>query len=188
MKTLTDSQLVLMTLYGNKECFNCLVDRYWPMVIALCISRISNITEAEDIAQEGFIRAYQSLATLKNPSRFAGWLTHIIQSECVNYYRSSKRKCTLSLSAVDHTEVPALTNNPGLSDSQVKIIRDKISKLPEKYQSVIIMRFMAGLSTREISRQLNKRYGTISVWFHRAYNILRHELAPLFEEVQSNDM
>ena len=188
MKTLNDSQLVFMTLQGNKESFNRLVDRYWPMAMALCISRISNVPDAEDIAQEGFIQAYQHLPTLKDPSRFAGWLTRIIQKKCVDYYRSSKKNRAVSLSVVDCVDVPAFASNPGLTASQIKMIRDNISKLPEKYQRVIIMRFMAGLSTQEISRQLNKRYGTVSVWFHRAYKILRHELAPLFVEVQSNDM
>ncbi len=188
LKTLDDSQLVFMALQGNKESFNCLVDRYWPMAMALCLSRISNVPEAEDITQEGFIQAYQHLTTLRDPSRFAGWLTRIIQKKCVDYYRSSKKHRTVSLSVVDYEDVPAFASNPGLTAPQISLIRDKLSKLPEKYQRVIIMRFMAGLSTQEISRQLNKKHGTVSVWFHRAYKILRHELTPLFEEVQSNGM
>jgi RNA polymerase sigma-70 factor (ECF subfamily) len=188
LKTLNDSQLVFMTLQGNKESFDCLVDRYWPMVMALSISRVSNVPEAEDIAQEGFVQAYQHLTTLKDPSRFAGWLTRIIRGKCVDHYRSSKRNRTVSLSVVDYEDMPAFTSNPGLTASQIRMIRDKISRLPEKYQRVIIMRFMAGLSTREISRQLNKKYGTVSVWFHRAYKILRQELTPLFVEDQDNGM
>jgi RNA polymerase sigma-70 factor (ECF subfamily) len=188
LKTLNDSQLVFLTLEGNKESFNCLVDRYWPMAMALSISRISNVPEAEDIAQEGFVQAYQHLGTLRDPSRFAGWLTRIIREKCVDHYRRSKKNRTVSLSVVDHEEVPAFASNPGLTASQIGMIRDKISKLPEKYQRVIVMRFMGGLSTREISRQLNKKYGTVSVWFHRAYNLLRQELTPLFVEVQENGM
>ena len=98
LKTLNDSQLVFLTLEGNRESFNCLVDRYWPMAIALCISRISNVPEAEDIAQEGFIQAYQHLTTLKDPSRFAGWLTRIIQEKCVDHYRFSKKNRAVSQS------------------------------------------------------------------------------------------
>ena len=82
----------------------------------------------------------------------------------------------------------AFASNPGLTDAQVGLIREKISRIPKKYQRVIIMRFMTGMSTREISRQLNRKYGTVSVWFHRAYNILRQELTPLFVEVQENGM
>ena len=108
--------------------------------------------------------------------------------KCIDYYRSVKKNRTVSLSVVDYEDVPAFTSNPGLTASQIKMIRDEISRLPERYQHVIIMRFVAGLSTRGISQQLNKRRGTVSVWFHRAYKILRQELAPLFVEVQSNDM
>lgn len=186
MQTLNDSQLVFLTLQGNKESFNCLVDRYWPMAMALCISRISDVSAAEDIAQEAFIQAYQHLTTLRDPSRFAGWLTRIVQKKCVDYYRSSQKRKTMPLSVLE--KVPAFVSNPGLTDAQIGLIRDKISRLPEKYQHVIILRFMAGLSTQEISRQLNKKYGTVSVWFHRAYKILRQELTPLFVEVQSHDM
>ena len=188
LKTLNDTQLIFLTLQGHKESFDCLVDRYWPMAMALCLSRVAQVSEAEDIAQEGFIQAYQHLSTLKDPSRFAGWLTRIIQKKCVDYYRAAKRHRTLSLSVVDCETVPAFSSNPGLTEAQVRLVRDKISTLPEKYQRVVIMRFMAGLSTQEIARQLNKKYGTISVWFHRAYKVLRQELAPLFVEVQSNDM
>ena len=188
MKTLNDSQLVFMTLRGDKESFNGLVDRYWPMAVALCISRISNVTEAEDIAQEGFIQAYRLLATLKDPGRFAGWLTQILRTKCIDYYRSASRTGTLSLSGMDPPDIPAYASNPGLTAAQIKLIRNKISTMPEKYQRVIIMRFMAGLSTQEISRQLNKKYGTVSVWFHRAYKMLREELSPLFAEVHANDL
>ena len=134
MKTLNDSQLVFMALQGNKESFDCLVDRYWPMAIALCLSRISIVSEAEDIAQEGFIQAYQNLSTLEDPSLFAGWLTRIIQKKCIDYYRSSKRNRAVSLSVVDCEDVPAFTSNPGLTASQIEMIRDKISHLPEKYR------------------------------------------------------
>ncbi len=122
MKTLNDSQLVFMTLQGNKESFNCLVDRYWPMAMALCLSRISNVPEAEDITQEGFIQAYQHLPTLKDPSRFAGWLTRIIQKKCVDYYRSSKKPRTVSSSVVDYEDVPAFASNPGLTAPQISLI------------------------------------------------------------------
>jgi RNA polymerase sigma-70 factor (ECF subfamily) len=177
-----------MTLRGDKESFNGLVDRYWPMAVALCISRISNVTEAEDIAQEGFVQAYRLLATLKDPDRFAGWLTQILRTKCIDYYRSASKAAAVSLSGIDPEKVPAYASNPGLTAAQINLIRNKISKMPEKYQRVIIMRFMAGLSTREISRQLNKNYGTVSVWFHRAYKMLRQELSPLFAEVNAHDL
>lgn len=188
MKTFSDTQLIFMILQGEKDCFDHLVDRYWPMAVAMSLSRVSDMTTAEDIAQESFIQAYRHLRTLQNPDRFAGWLTQIIRKKCIDYYRRASKTRPVSLSAVDISQVPAYTSNPGLTDGQIKLVRESISKMPERYRRVILMRFMAGLSTQEISRQLNRKYGTISVWFHRAYNMLRQELAPLFTEGQSHDM
>ena len=56
--------------------------------------------------------------------------------------------------------------------------------MPEKFRQLVVMRFVAGLSAVEIAEKLGKRPGTIRVHLHRAYNILRKDLAPLFEEVE----
>ena len=102
---MNDAQLVLLTLAGNPAAFDFLVDRYWPTAIALCLSRIDRVTEAEDLAQEGFIQAYQNLQTLKDPSRFAGWLTRIMQRKCTDYYRASSKSRHISLQTVNQQQV-----------------------------------------------------------------------------------
>ena len=191
MKDLNDSQLVLLTLSGSPASFDILVDRYWPTAIALCLSRIDRVSEAEDLAQEGFIQAYQNLHTLKDPTRFAGWLTRIMQRKCTDYYRTASKARHISLETVSQHQVEvcaAYSSNPGLTAAQICLIRNKVSKLPEKYQHLIILRFMAGLSTQEIARQLNKRYGAVRTGFHRAYQMLRQELSPLFLEVNENEL
>jgi len=60
-----------------------------------------------------------------------------------------------------------------------------VSRLPEKTRNVVLMRFVGGFSAVQIARQLGQKPGTVRVWLHRAYNILRKDLAPLLEEVQS---
>lgn len=191
MKNLDDSQLVLLTLAGNPAGFDFLVDRYWSTAIALCLSRIDQVSEAEDLAQEGFIQAYQNLYTLKDPSRFAGWLTRIMQRKCTDYYRAASKSRHVSLSTINELQAASCTTyskNPGLTPAQIHLVRDKIAKLPEGYQNLIILRFMAGLSTQEIARQLDKKYGAIRTAFHRAYEMLRQELTPLFMEVNENEL
>ena len=81
--------------------------------------------------------------------------------------------------------IPAYSSNPGLSESQIHFVRQAVSELPPKSQRLIIMRFVAGLSAVQIAEQLGKRPGTVRVWLHRAYKILRKDLAPLLEEVGS---
>jgi len=72
----------------------------------------------------------------------------------------------------------------GLTDEQVHFVRQTVSRLPDKFRKVIIMRFMAGLSAVQIAEKLGKRHGTIRVWLHRAYQILRKDLVSILEEVE----
>ena len=81
--------------------------------------------------------------------------------------------------------MPAYSSNPGLTESQIHFVRTRVSQLPAKARNVVLMRFVGGLSAVQIARQLGQRPGTVRVWLHRAYKLLRKDLAPLLEEVQS---
>ncbi|MHC4726402.1 MAG: RNA polymerase sigma factor, partial [Planctomycetota bacterium] len=75
--TASDEQLITVTRQGDIASFGIIVERYWDMVIAFALSKIGNTVDAEDIAQESFLKAYSQLHNLRNPSRFAGWLCKI---------------------------------------------------------------------------------------------------------------
>jgi RNA polymerase sigma-70 factor (ECF subfamily) len=182
-----DEQLVRATLAGHVSAFGTLVERYWKMAVALAMSRIVDPAEAEDIAQESFLKAYAQLRRLQDPSRFVGWLSKIVLQQCTDAVRRSIRHRaalnykTAQMQALE--TVPAYSANPGLSESQVHFVRQKVRQLPVKFQNLIVMRFTAGLSAVQIAEQLGKRPGTVRVWLHRAYKALRRDLAPLLEEV-----
>jgi RNA polymerase sigma-70 factor (ECF subfamily) len=184
-----DQQLVRAALLGETYAFGAIVERYWNMVIALALSKISNSTEAEDIAQESFLKAYSQLSSLKDPSRLAGWLSKITMQQCSNSLRRTfrgKRALGYRATAIEALdEQPAISANPGLTQNQVHFVRQTVRQLPEKFRTLIIMRFVAELSTVQIAKQLGKRPGTVRVWLHRAYKILRKDLAPILEEVES---
>jgi RNA polymerase sigma-70 factor (ECF subfamily) len=184
-----DHQLVRAALLGENSAFGKIVERYWNMVVALALSKVSDSAEAEDIAQESFLKAYSQLANLRDPSRLAGWLSKITMQQCSNSLRrilQGKRALgykAIPIEALD--EQPAISVNPGLTQNQIQFVRKTIRRLPEKFRTLVIMRFVAELSTVQIAKQLGKRPGTIRVWLHRAYKILRKDLAPLLEEVRS---
>ena len=184
-----DEQLVRAVLRGDIQSFGTIVERYWNMAVALALSKISDPVEAEDIAQDSFIKAYSQLHQLREPSRFAGWLSKIVVQQCVNYVRKKARDKVVSSLESAALEVlgpaSATNSNPGLSKGQIHFVRQTVSRLPEKLQKPIIMRFVGGLSAPQIARQLGKRCGTVRVHLHRAYQILRKELAPLLEEVET---
>ena len=182
-----DEQLVLATLRGDIPAFGRLVQRYWKMVFALALSRIKDRMEAEDIAQDSFLKAYARLGSLRNPSRFSGWLSKITLQQCTNVIRKEIRSRAAfgsqATPPADLTAIPAYSSNPGLTEGQIQFVRQTVGQLPEKLQRLIIMRFMGELSAVQIAEQLGKRPGTVRVWLHRAYKILRKDLAPLIEEV-----
>jgi len=182
-----DEQLVLATLRGDIPAFGRLVQRYWKMVFALALGRIKDRTEAEDIAQDSFLKAYARLGSLRNPSRFPGWLSKITLQQCTNVIRKDIRSRAVLGSQVtpltDLAAIPAYSSNPGLTEEQIQFVRQTVGQLPERFQRLIIMRFMGELSAVQIAEQLGKRPGTVRVWLHRAYKMLRKDLAPLFEEV-----
>jgi len=78
----------------------------------------------------------------------------------------------------------AVNKNPGLSAEQAHFVRQTVGRLPEKFRKLIIMRFVGGLSAVEIAKQLGKRHGTVRVGLHRAYKLLRKELAPILQEAE----
>ena len=186
---IADEQLIGATLGGDIPAFGKLVERYWNMVFALALSRISNSAEAEDIAQESFLKAYSKLGTLKKPCRFAGWLSRITVQQCTNTVRRNIRQraalgiktaCPEVLNAI-----PSCSANPGLTSGQIDFIRQTVRQLPKKFRTLILLRFMAGLSAVQIAEQMGKRPGTVRVGLHRACRMLRKDLTPIFEEIGS---
>jgi RNA polymerase sigma-70 factor (ECF subfamily) len=189
-RTMTgDEQLVRAALCGDTSAFGEIVERYWNMIVALALTKMSDPTEAEDIAQESFLKAYSNLHTLQKPSRFVGWLSKIANQQCTNSFRKSVRyKTAFGCKATPVEQLdqqPAQANPSGLTESQIHFVRHAVARMPEKFRQLVILRFVAGLSAVQIAEQLGKRPGTIRVWLHRAYNILRKDLAPFLEEVES---
>ncbi|MHC4655292.1 MAG: RNA polymerase sigma factor [Planctomycetota bacterium] len=183
----SDEQLISATLGGDIRAFGKLVERYWNMVAGLAMSKIGEPAEAEDIAQESFLKAYSQLHRLQQPSRFAGWLSKIAMQQCSNTIRGRIRcKSALGCKAAGIEELDTKAADPcndRLTACQRYFIRERVQRLPEKFQKLIVMRFVGGLSAVQIAEQLGKRPGTVRVWLHRAYKILRKDLSGILEEV-----
>jgi RNA polymerase sigma-70 factor, ECF subfamily len=180
-----DEELVAGALDGDRQLFGILVERYWRMAVALASAKIENSDIAQDIAQESFLKAYSQLPTLRDSSRFAGWLSKIVLQQCADHIRKQPRLTFTPIDLTSHDMLTAARSNPGLTDQQTHFIRKTVAGLPEKLRTVVIMRFIGGLNASQIATQLDKRHGTIRVWLHRAYKILQKELASVIEEVKA---
>ena len=111
----SDKHLVAQAMRGDNTCFGALVERYWPMAVALAAGRIQDHSEAEDIAQDSFIRAHCHLHKLRQPGRFGGWLSRIVSQECTNRTRKHRHLKLAYTSQSSQLEAIAITANPGLT-------------------------------------------------------------------------
>ena len=89
---LTDEELVHRTLAGEQDAFAVLVRRYRRAALARALGLLGDPAEADDIAQEAFVHAYEQLATCRHPSRFASWLLTIVHRRSLTRLRSIRRR------------------------------------------------------------------------------------------------
>jgi RNA polymerase sigma-70 factor (ECF subfamily) len=181
-----DLKIIEACLLGNTQIFSRLIDNYKNMVYNLAYRMSSNPHEAEDISQEAFLRAYQSLARFNLSYKFSTWLYQIT----LNIIRDRFKKKELNYVSLDapvetddsefYPQPEDLTNNPEQIMSQkedAQAIQQAIHSLPLKYREVVVLRHLQDLSYIEIANILKLPAGTVKVRLYRAREQLRKILA-----------
>ena len=182
--TRSDSTLVADALGGDRGAFDVLVERYWRTAVALAAAKVGDSARAEDVAQESFIAAHARLATLRDPKRFAGWLSKIVAQRSIDSLRSARRDSAITISGGDEALQHALapSGDGGLAPDEAEAVRAAVARLPERLRRAVVLRFVAGLPAAQIAEKLGKRPGTVRVWLYRAARLLRKDLAFLSTE------
>jgi RNA polymerase sigma-70 factor (ECF subfamily) len=168
---LSDKECVERSRDGSPEDFHFLVDRYQGPLFAYVAGRVQDHLEAEEAAQESFVRAFLSLKKLRKPECFYAWLLGIAGRVIQEQFRSRKhreRACGLAQESL-LTEAGPAPDYP---------IEQAIAALPESYRRVIVLRFYEGLSCLEVGERLGLPLGTVTKTLSRAYALLRQELEP----------
>ncbi len=175
----TDIVLLRKAQAGNKEAFGELVLRYQKQIYRLAYKILSNTSDAADIAQESFLKAYRNLQNLKNPNKFAQWLMRIATNECYSWIRRRQDKLMkveeelLCKSALRHPPAP---DEVLIKRELYQRIMAAIAALPELEQKVIQMYYLEGHSYKEIQEELSITKGTLGRRLHQARAKLRQKL------------
>ena len=181
-----DLKIIESCLLGNTQVFSRLIDSYKNMVYNLAYRMSNNPHEAEDISQEAFLRAYQSLAHFNPSYKFSTWLYQIT----LNIIRDKFKRKEIDYISLDtpvetddsefYPQPTNFTNNPEQIITQkenLQTIQQAILSLSLKYREVIVLRHLQDLSYIEIANILKIPSGTVKVRLYRAREQLRKILA-----------
>ncbi|HLJ36138.1 MAG TPA: sigma-70 family RNA polymerase sigma factor [Ktedonobacteraceae bacterium] len=175
VEAMSDAALVELVLAGDQDAFTMLVERYKDAVQNLAYRMLSNVTEAEDVTQEAFVRAYTQLATYKPAHKFSTWLLSIASHLAIDQLRR-RRFLALPLEDVPFLEwiVDAGTSpeQSALAGEQQDEIQLYLRRLPSKYRAVVVLRYWYDFSYEEIASTLNLTPALVKARLHRARELL----------------
>ena len=178
---------------GDESSFELLVKEHTGKVIALAWRLVGNREEAEDLAQEAFLRLHRSLPKFRGESRISTWLYRTTTRLAIDYLRRERIKRKLFFfrqdnSAPDPVELASdPRNNPGRtfqSQEAMQALRKSMEKLSSRQQVVFTLRHYEGLPLKEIAEHLGLKIGTVKAHLHRAVTQLRKDLTD-YREVSS---
>jgi RNA polymerase sigma-70 factor (ECF subfamily) len=178
-----DRQLVDAVLGGDTAAFRVLVEREAPQVIAVCRRILRDPVEAEDVAQDSFIRAYRSLATYRGDGPFAAWISRIAARQALA--RLVARAETTPLDDLEATIDPRAEDDPeafALADEQRDAIHAAVAALPGEQRRVVELRYFGDLSLDEIAATTHQPVGTVKSRLHRGIASLRGRVASGIEQ------
>jgi RNA polymerase sigma-70 factor (ECF subfamily) len=173
-----ESRQIEQAKQGDISAYEALVARYQGAATRLA-AVIAGSADAEDIAQEAFVKAYYALHRFDGDAPFSPWLMRIVANEARNHRRSSGRRGRLALrmmSVDTHVEVPedVVVSN----DRRATLLR-ALDALPERDRLVLSCRFLLGLSEAETAAALDCAAGTVKSRTSRALDRLRAQLEPM---------
>lgn len=175
-------QLIQNFKEGNEQAFNQLVLRYQEKIYWIVRRMIPDHDDADDITQNVFIKAYQSLQTFKGESSFYTWIYRIAINLSLNEIRRKKIRRTFSIETEESIQLHADDESPVEhleKEERRRLIQKAIDELPEKQKKVFVLRYYEELPYEEISKILHTSVGGLKAnYFHAVKKIgeyLKHE-------------
>jgi RNA polymerase sigma-70 factor, ECF subfamily len=191
--TRSDVQLMLDVKAGDQQSFELLLQRYRTPLVNFLYRMVRNREQAEDLAQEVFLRVYRAREDYEPSAKFTTWLFRIATNLALNSVRDHRyQKLEVSMDApitVDAEDgeermMEVADEHPDIEqhlveETRKKMIRHAIEKLPEKQRAAVLLHKYQELDYAEISKILQCSESALKSLLFRAYETLRVELAPL---------
>jgi RNA polymerase sigma factor (sigma-70 family) len=169
-KLMSDEEAVEQYLLTqNVNYFNLLYDRYTNKVYAKCISMLRDAEQAEDAAQEIFVKILLSLSKFNARSKFSTWLYSITYNFCIDIIRKSKKEIIVSLE--DHTKVDVEDNgmyDAEIMETNVFRLKEVLNLMNVEDKSILLMKYQDDMSIKEICDVIDKTESAVKMKILRA--------------------
>jgi RNA polymerase sigma-70 factor, ECF subfamily len=174
-----DDALVRAAQQGDRSAFGLLYARYIRMVHGILLSRVP-YADVDDLVQDVFLQALPRLVTLRDISKFPGWLAAIARNRATDFHRRSKPHDTLDeeSGATEAEQSASSTRLPSHSSAEARAVLDAICSLPEAYREPLILRLVEGMTGPEIAARTGLTHGSVRINLHRGMQQLRELLGP----------
>jgi len=173
----SDAELVALTLAGDTRAFATLVARYQGTVHGLAYAIVGDWSEAEDLVQSTFLRAYLQLAKLREPEKLAPWLRRVATTTCLNWLAAHRPERRVDLSDLDRIDDAPLPDEELAREETARLIATAVERLPARYRVPLAMFYLDGETYEGVAAVLGKSVGTVKSLIHRARDMLRVPLA-----------
>ncbi len=188
---INETELVERLKQGDEIAFKTIVEQWQDMVYNTILGIVQNETEAEDLAQDVFIKVFEKIGTFKGDSKFSTWLYRIATTTALDHLRSKKRKKRFGLlqsftgSSGDEKEQVPDFHHPGISldnKERAAVLFKAIDSLPENQKSAYTLHKLEGLSYRDVSEVLNTTVSAVESLMSRANQNLRKHLEEYYNK------
>jgi RNA polymerase sigma-70 factor (ECF subfamily) len=182
-----DMELVAQARKGDREAFSELVRRYYERVYGTIYSLVGDRDDADDLAQEAFLKAYRSLSNFRGQSQFYTWVYRIGVNCCLDWMKSRNRRKDVSLER-EPWGLDGVFRHPQASDAGVlrkelqAILEQAMETLPVEYRATLVLREIDGLAYDEIAYALGCSVGTVKSRLFRSRAQLREVLEKDYRE------
>ncbi len=173
-------------LKGDQNAFAEIVELFQDKLYRICYRMLGNQHEAEDIAQEAFVRAFINIHTFDTNRKFSTWLYRIGTNLCIDRIRKKKPDYFLDAEVAGteglnmYSQIASKDELPEQEVLKMEMqdrVQYEISRLPDKYRAVIVLKYMEDLPLQEISEILEMPLGTVKTRIHRGREALRKQLS-----------
>lgn len=178
-RPLDEQELIASAKNGDTRAFGQLVRTHQGIALRVAYLVVRDSSEAEDVTQEAFVKAYGSLDKFRAEAPFRPWLLRIVRNEALNRVRGTKRRDRLALLIANDPVSGDAAPSPEaevMSQDERKHLLNVIEDLPDRYRSVIVHRYLLDLSEEETSEILGVPVGTVKSRSSRGVQRLRRSL------------